>query len=262
MMRALWTASSGMSAQQNNIDVVANNLANVNTNGFKTMRSNFQDLMYQTMRQAGTATGPDTQVPTGIQFGSGVRQASTQRLYTEGSPVSTGGSLDMMIEGEGFFQITMPDGTTSYTRDGNFTSDSQGRVVTSDGYFLQPAITVPTTATAVSISADGRVSATIPGQTDAQDLGQIQLVRFVNPAGLSAVGRNLLVETAASGAPVAGNPGADGAGTLQQKYLEGSNVQVVDEMVNMITAQRAYEMNTKVITTCDDMLSQAASLKR
>lgn len=262
MMRALWTASTGMSAQQNNIDVVANNLANVNTTGFKSVRTNFQDLMYQTMRQAGTATGPDTQVPTGIQFGSGVRQASTQRLDTEGTPVSTGSSLNMMIEGDGYFQVTMPDGTTSYTRDGSFTKDGQGRVVTADGYFLQPAITVPSTATEVDISADGRVSAKIPGQTDAQDLGQIQIARFVNSAGLNAVGRNLLVETAASGAPVTGNPGDDGAGTIQSKYLEGSNVQVVDEMVNMITAQRAYEMNTKVITTCDDMLSQAASLKR
>jgi len=262
MMRALWTAGTGMTAQQSNIDVISNNLANVNTTGFKASRADFQDLMYQTMRQPGAATGPATMVPSGTQFGSGVRQVDTQRLYTEGSPQQTGSSLDMMIEGEGFFQITMPDGTTGYTRDGHFTTDGQGQIVTADGYIVQPSITVPTNATAVSVSADGQVSATIPGTTTTQTLGQLQVARFVNPAGLSSIGRNLLVETAASGTPTASNPGIDGAGTLQSQYLEMSNVQVVTEMVNMIVAQRAYEMNTKVITTCDDMLSQAAALKR
>lgn len=261
MMRALWTAGTGMTAQQANIDVISNNLANVNTTGFKASRADFQDLMYQTLRQAGTATGPATQVPSGIQIGSGTRQVDTQRLYTEGSPQQTGNSLDMMIEGDGFFQIAMADGTTAYTRDGSFKTDSQGQIVTADGYPLQPNITIPTNST-ISVSADGRVSATIPGTAAAQDLGQLQLVRFVNPAGLSSVGRNLMAETAASGAPAASNPGTDGAGTIQQQYLEMSNVQVVTEMVNMIVAQRAYEMNTKVITTCDDMLSQAAALKR
>jgi flagellar basal-body rod protein FlgG len=261
MMRALWTAGTGMTAQQTNIDVISNNLANVNTTGFKASRADFQDLMYQTIRQAGTATGPDSQVPSGIQLGSGVRQVDTQHLYTEGSPQQTGNSLDLMIEGDGFFQVTMPDGTAAYTRDGHFTNDSQGRIVTADGYPLQPAVTIPTNST-VTISADGRVSATVSGSTATQDLGQLQLVRFVNPAGLSSVGRNLLTETAASGAPATGNPGTDGTGTIQSQYLEMSNVQVVTEMVNMIVAQRAYEMNTKVITTCDDMLSQAAALKR
>ena len=251
-----------MTAQQANIDVISNNLANVNTTGFKASRADFQDLMYQTIRQAGTATGPASQVPSGTQMGSGVRQVDTQRLYTEGSPQQTGNSLDMMIEGDGFFQITMPDGTTAYTRDGHFTTDGQGQIVTADGYPVQPTITVPSNQTALTVSADGQVSATIPGTTTAQILGQIQVSRFVNPAGLSTIGRNLLVETAASGTPVTSNPGTDGAGTLQSQYLEMSNVAVVTEMVNMIVAQRAYEMNTKVITTCDDMLSQAAALKR
>jgi flagellar basal-body rod protein FlgG len=262
MMRSLWTAASGMAAQQANIDVVSNNLANVNTTGFKKSRTDFQDLMYQTMRQSGTATGPDTQLPTGIQLGSGVRQVATQKIYTEGSFQSTGNELDVAIEGDGFFQITMSDGTIAYTRDGSFKQDSQGRMVNSEGYPLEPEITIPEGATNRTISADGRVSVTLPGQAAPQELGQMQLVRFVNPAGLDSIGRNMLKETAASGAPVTGNPGADGAGTLMQKYLEMSNVQVVDEMVNMIVAQRAYEINSKAITTSDQMLEQAANLKR
>lgn len=262
MMRALWTAGSGMAAQQANIDVISNNLANVNTTGFKKSRTDFQDLMYQTIRQAGAATGTDSQVPTGIQMGHGVRQVATQKIYTQGSFQQTGNSLDIAIEGEGFFQIDLPDGTIAYTRDGAFKKDSQGRIVTSDGYPLDPVIQIPDNATEITISADGRVSATIPNQNDPQELGQIQLVRFVNPAGLDSIGRNLLKETAASGQPVVVNPGEEGAGTLVQKYLEMSNVQVVEEMVNMIVAQRAYEVNSKAITTADDMLSQAANLKR
>lgn len=262
MMRSLWTAASGMVAQQANIDVISNNLANANTTGFKKSRTDFQDLMYQNMRKAGSTTGPDSQLPTGIQLGHGVRQVATQKIYTEGSFQSTGNSLDMAIEGDGFYQITMPDGTISYTRDGAFKQDAQGRVVTSEGYPLEPAITIPQGATDLSISSDGRVTATIPGQTTPQDLGQIQLARFVNPAGLDSMGRNLLKETAASGSPVATNPGTDGAGTIQQKYLEMSNVQVVEEMVNMIVAQRAYEINSKAITTSDTMMETAANLKR
>jgi flagellar basal-body rod protein FlgG len=262
MMRSLWTAASGMAAQQANIDVVSNNLANVNTTGFKKSRTDFQDLMYQTMRQSGTATGPDTQLPTGIQLGSGVRQVATQKIYTDGSFQSTGNELDVAIEGDGFFQIAMSDGTIAYTRDGSFKKDSQGRMANSEGYPLEPEITIPEGATKVAISADGRVSVTLPGQAAPQELGQMQLVRFVNPAGLDSIGRNMVKETAASGAPVTGNPGADGAGTLMQKYLEMSNVQVVDEMVNMIVAQRAYEINSKAITTSDQMLEQAANLKR
>lgn len=262
MMRALWTAGTGMVAQQANIDVISNNLANVNTTGFKKSRTDFQDLMYQTIRQAGSTTGPDTQLPTGIQIGHGVRQVSTQKLYTEGSMQQTGNSLDVAIEGDGFFQITMPDGTVAYTRDGSFKKDSQGQIVTSEGFPLEPQITIPPTATDVSISSDGRVTATIPGQTTPQDLGQLQLARFVNPAGLESMGRNLLKETAASGTPTVASPGTDGAGTMVQKYLEMSNVQVVEEMVNMIVAQRAYEINSKAITTADEMLGQAANLKR
>lgn len=262
MMRALWTAGTGMVAQQANIDVISNNLANVNTSGFKKSRTDFQDLMYQTLRQAGSATGPDTQLPSGIQMGHGVRQVATQKIYTEGNLQQTGNALDMCIEGDGFFQILMPDGSTAYSRDGAFKKDAQGRIVTSEGYPLQPQIDIPENATDIMISADGRVSATIPGQKEAQDLGQLQIVRFVNPAGLSSIGRNLLQETAASGTPVTSNPGADGAGTLTQRYLEMSNVQVVEEMVNMIVAQRAYEINSKAIQTADEMLGQAANLRR
>jgi flagellar basal-body rod protein FlgG len=259
MMRALWTAGTGMVAQQANIDVISNNLANVNTTGFKKSRADFQDLMYQIVRQPGAATGADTQLPTGIQMGHGVRQVATQKIYTQGDYQSTGNNLDVAIEGDGFFMITMPDGTLAYTRDGSFKKDSAGRVVTSEGYPLEPQITIPTNATAITIASDGRATATIPGGT--QDLGQIQLTRFVNPAGLESIGRNLLKETAASGAPVVSNPGEEGAGTLVQKYLEMSNVQVVEEMVNMIVAQRAYEMNSKAITTSDQMLSIAANLR-
>lgn len=262
MMRALWTAASGMAAQQANIDVISNNLANVSTTGFKKSRTDFQDLMYQTIRQPGTATGPDTESPTGIQMGHGVRQVATQKIYTEGSFQSTGNTLDIAIEGEGFFQVNMPDGTLSYTRDGAFKKDSQGRIVTSDGYPIEPQITIPDNATDVAVSADGLVNATIPGQTDPQEIGQIQLARFVNPAGLNSIGRNLLTESAASGNPVVSNPGEEGAGTLAQKYVEMSNVQVVEEMVNMIVAQRAYEINSKAITTADSMLDIAANLKR
>ncbi len=262
MMRALWTAGTGMVAQQANIDVISNNLANVNTTGFKKSRSDFQDLMYQTARQAGATTGPDTQLPTGIQIGHGVRQVATQKIYTMGNLQNTGNQLDVAIEGDGFFRITMPDGTLNYTRDGAFKKDSAGRIVTSEGYPLEPLITIPEGTTEITISSDGRVTATIPTQTNPQDLGQIQLARFVNPAGLESVGRNLLKETAASGAPVEATPGADGAGTLVQKYVEMSNVQVVEEMVNMIVAERAYQMNSKAVTTSDSMLEIAANLKR
>ncbi|MEG6585104.1 flagellar basal-body rod protein FlgG [Dendrosporobacter sp. 1207_IL3150] len=262
MMRALWTAGSGMVAQQGNIDVISNNLSNVNTTGFKKSRTDFQDLMYQTIRQAGATTGPDNQLPTGVQIGHGVRQVATQKIYTQGSFQQTGNSLDMAIEGDGFYQIAMPDGTIAYSRDGSFKRDSQGRICTSEGYALEPQIAIPAEATDVTISADGRVTATIPGQTEPQEIGQIQLARFVNSAGLDNIGRNLLKETAASGAPVVTNPGTDGSGTIVQKYLEMSNVQVVEEMVNMIVAQRAYEVNSKAITTADEMLGQANNLKR
>lgn len=260
MMRALWTAGSGMVAQQGNIDNISNNLANVNTTGYKKSRVDFQDLMYQTLRQAGATSGADTQIPSGLQVGHGVRQVATAKLYTQGSFQATGNSLDLTIAGEGFFQINMPDGTEAYTRDGSFKKDSQGRITTTEGYVLFPEITIPQEATDFNVSADGLVVATTPaGQ---QELGQLTLVRFINPSGLDAIGRNLLKETEASGAPVTSNPDSDGAGTLVQRYLEMSNVQVVEEMVNMIVAQRAYEINSKAITTSDEMLGIAANLKR
>lgn len=260
MIRALWTAGTGMIAQQANLDVISNNLSNVNTTGFKKSRADFQDLMYQTMRQAGAATGPDTEVPSGIQMGHGVRLVATQKLYGQGNFQNTGNDFDLAIEGDGFFQITMPNGEVAYTRDGTFKKDSQGRMVTSEGYPLEPVITVPDNATNITISADGRVTAVTPDGEE--DLGQITIARFVNPAGLESIGRNLLKETTASGAPVIGNPGEDGAGTLIQQFVEMSNVQVVEEMVNMIVAQRAYEVNSKAIQTADDMLERAANLKR
>lgn len=262
MMRSLWTAGSGMIGQQANIDVIANNLANVSTTGFKKIRADFQDLMYQTIRQAGATTGPDNMLPTGVQMGLGTRLVATQHIFTMGNLQSTGNELDMAIQGDGFFQITMTDGTLGYTRDGNFKKDSQGRVCTSEGYFLEPLITIPTNATQLTISAEGVVSATIPNQTTTQVLGQIQIARFVNPAGLDSVGSNLFKETEASGAPVVTNPGTDGAGTIVQKYLEMSNVQVVEEMVNMIVGQRAYEINSKAVTTSDQMLQTANNMKQ
>lgn len=262
MMRALWTAGSGMAAQQANIDVISNNIANVNTTGFKKSRSDFQDLMYQTVRQPGANSGNDTQIPTGIQIGHGVRQVATQKLYTVGNFQNTGNPLDMAIEGDGFFQVNMPDGTIAYTRDGSFKLDAQGRIVTSEGYQIEPQIAIPEGATSVEVAADGTVSVMLPNNTASQEVGQLQLVRFINPSGLLSMGRNLLQETDASGAPTASNPGEDGAGTIVQRYLEMSNVQIVDEMVNMIVAQRAYEMNSKAITTSDEMLGIAAGLKR
>ncbi|MBP2637692.1 MAG: flgG 1 [Firmicutes bacterium] len=260
MIRALWTAGTGMGAQQSNLDVISNNLANVNTTGFKKSRADFADLMYQNMRQAGASTGTDTQVPSGIQMGHGTRLVATQKIYTQGSFQSTGNELDMAIEGSGFFQITMADGTVAYTRTGSFQRDSTGRVVNADGYPLEPAITIPDDATAITISSDGIVTATRP--TTTEELGQITLARFINPAGLESMGGNLLKETVASGAPIVNNPGEEGAGTVIQQYVEMSNVQVVEEMVNMIVAQRAYEVNSKAIQTADDMLEKAAALKR
>ena len=263
MMRSLWTAGTGMKGQQVNMDVISNNISNVNTTGFKKYRVDFQDLLYQTLRTAGTVTGDDNnQVPTGVNLGHGTKVAATQRVYLQGYAQETGNDLDIMIQNDGFFQITMPDGTIAYTRDGSFKKDETGRIVTSDGYVLEPAITIPEDATSLTISPDGRVSVTIPGQNDPDEIGQIELARFINPAGLQALGQNLYVETAASGEAVISNPGTDGAGTLVQRYLEMSNVQLVEEMVNMIVCQRAYEINGKAITTSDEMLQTAVGLKR
>ncbi len=262
MMRALWSAASGMKTQQDNMDVVAHNLANVNTYGDKKVRAEFHDLLYQTLRPAGADSGADSQYPTGLQIGLGDRLAATQRIFTQGNLQTTGNPTDIAIEGEGFFRIEMPDGTIAYTRDGSFKLDSNRRLVTTDGYPEADNITIEQDATSdsITISKNGLVSDVVNGQTN--QVGQITIARFVNPAGLTAIGHNLFIESEASGAPLEGNPGDDGAGRLQQSVLEMSNVQVVEEMVNMIVAQRAYESDAKAITTSDSMLEIANGLKR
>jgi flagellar basal-body rod protein FlgG len=262
MMRALWTAGSGMIGQQANIDVISNNLANVNTAGFKKSRLDFQDLIYQNMRDPGAADTQGNQLPTGLQLGHGVRPVATPKIFTQGNYQQTGNQLDLTIEGNGFFQVTMPDGTIAYTRDGSIKKDGTGRLVTSEGYPIEPQITIPDNATSITITPDGNVSVLLSGQTAPQEIGQMQLVNFINPAGLNNVGRNLMKETPASGNPIVGTPGQDGIGTVAQYFLEMSNVQVVEEMVNMIVAQRAYEVNTKAVQTSDEMLQQANNLRR
>lgn len=262
MIRALWTAGTGMMAQQMNIDVISNNLANVNTSGFKKMRLEFEDLLYQTVRAAGTTAAQGSAVPTGLQVGHGVKNVSTTKLFSPGDPLNTGNPFDMLIEGDGFFQIQMPDGTTAYTRDGNLRVDSEGRLVTTSGYGLQPEITIPENVTSVSIGKDGTISVLVAGETEAQEVGRIELVRFLNPAGLINLGGNLYRQSSASGEATAGNPGEEGLGTIGQGFLEMSNVKVVEEMVNMIMAQRAYEINSKAIQAADEMLQTANNLRR
>jgi flagellar basal-body rod protein FlgG len=262
MMRSLWSAATGMQAQTLNIDVISNNLANVSTSGFKQSRADFQDLLYQTLRPPGVSSSADTQVPTGIQVGLGVRPAATQKMFSEGDLSHTENQLDMAIEGSGFFQVTQPNGNIAYTRAGTFKLDSSGRIVTSDGYPLEPEITIPSDATSVSIGGDGTVSVILPGQSQPSTVGNIELASFTNPAGLNSIGQNLYTQSAASGDPTTGTPGQDNFGTVSQGYLEMSNVSVVDEMVNMITAQRAYETNSKTIQASDEMLQTANNLKR
>lgn len=262
MIRALWTAASGMQAQQTNIDVVANNLANVNTTGFKKSRADFQDSMYQNLKTSGAPSTSSTQVPSGIQIGLGAKLAAVTKLFSEGNINQTGNELDIAIEGDGFFQIQMPDGTTTYSRAGAFKRDDQGRVVTSDGYPMLPELVVPSNATSISIGNDGTVSVTQAGQTSPTNIGNIQLATFSNPSGLTALGRNLFQESDSSGTPTTGTPGQNGIGTLAQGFLEMSNVSVMEEMVNMIVGQRAYEVNSKAVQTADDMLQQANNLRR
>ena len=262
MIRALWSAASGMKAQQTNLDVIANNLANVNTTGFKKERAEFPDLLYQIDREPGAPVEPGSNVPTGIQVGVGSRVAGTDRLMGQGTVQVTDNPLDLMIQGKGFFQVAMPDGTTAYTRAGSFKVDSQGQVVTSDGYLLEPPITVPEDALEIAVGENGIVSVKTSGNSAFQEIGQIELARFVNPAGLLALGRNLFLETDASGAPFIGNPGEDGMGSLVQGSLEMSNVQVVDEMVSLIVAQRAYEASSKAVQAADDLLGIANTLKK
>ncbi len=261
MIKAMRTAATGMVAQQMNIDNIANNLANVNTTGFKRSKVEFQDVLYQNLRKAGTATAINTSVPTNLDVGYGTKAVATVREFSVGDYVQTDNALDMAISGNGFFQIAMPDGTTSYSRDGAFKLSAEGQMVTSDGFFLTPEITVPEDATSVSVTVDGEVSVMIAGSADPQTLGNIELAKFINPAGLSAVGHNLYTETPASGAPILGQPSLDGFGKLDQGYLEMSNVKVVDEMVNMIVAQRSYELNSKVIQTGEEMARVVNNLK-
>jgi len=254
MDASLWVAKTGLDAQQTRMNVISNNLANVNTTGFKRDRAVFEDLLYQNIRQAGGQTGADTQAATGFQLGTGVRVLATEKITAQGNMQTTENSLDIAIAGDGYFQIAQPDGTIAYTRDGNFNLDNAGQIVTSSGHLLQPAITLPANASSVTIGQDGTVSIELQAGGGAQVLGQLQMARFINAAGLQSIGQNLLKETPASGAPQVGNPGADGMGILMQGALEASNVNVVEEMVSMIETQRAYEINSKAISTVDGML--------
>jgi flagellar basal-body rod protein FlgG len=262
MIRSLWTAASGMKSQAFNIDVISNNLANVNTSGFKKSRADFQDLLYETLRQAGTSSSENTDVPTGIQVGHGSRPVASQKIFTQGDFQQTKNELDIAIEGTGFFQIVQPNGELAYTRDGAFKLDRDGRIVNSDGFVLEPEIAIPSDSISLSIGIDGTVSVLQAGASTPSEIGTISLARFVNPAGLHAIGRNLLLPTNASGDAIVGTAGEDGFGTLAQGFLEMSNVSVVDEMVKMITAQRAYEINSKTIQAADEMLQQANNVKR
>jgi flagellar basal-body rod protein FlgG len=260
MIRSLWISKTGLDAQQTNMDVTANNLANVSTNGFKRARAVFEDLLYQTLRQPGAQSSQQTQLPSGLQLGTGVRPVATERIFTQGNLQQTGNPLDVAINGGGFFQVLMPDGTTSYTRDGSFHTDSQGQLVTSSGFHVQPAITIPANALSVTIARDGVVSVTRAGTSAATQVGSLQLASFVNPAGLQSMGENLYVETAASGTASANAPGSNGLGLLNQSYVETSNVNVVEELVNMIQIQRAYEINSKSIQTSDQMLQRLTQM--
>ena len=255
MLPALWVSKTGLSAQDMNLTTISNNLANVSTTGFKRDRAEFQDLLYQIRRQPGAQSSQDSQLPTGLQLGTGVRIVGTSKMFTEGSLQTTEQPLDMAVNGRGFFQILQPDGTVSYTRDGSFHLDSNGQLVTSQGYSLEPAIVLPAEVQTFTVGEDGTVSVTVSGDPTPQVVGNIQTADFVNPAGLQAIGNNLFLENGSSGAPQGGTPGWTGSGTVLQNTLENSNVSVVEELVNMITTQRAYEMNSKVISTADQMLS-------
>jgi flagellar basal-body rod protein FlgG len=261
MIRALWTAATGMQSQQTNMDVIANNLANVNSSGFKKSRADFQDILYQTTRAAGAGIDGG-EVPTGIQIGLGSRVAAVQKVFTSGDFVQTESELDVAIEGPGFFQVTLPDGTDAYTRSGALKKDSTGRLVTSDGFPLIPEIVIPEGSTSIAIGSGGTVDVLLDGESTPTEVGVIELVRFGNPSGLKSLGRNLYSETPTTGTPIAGTPGEAGFGSLSQGFLEGSNVNIMEEMVNMIAGQRAYEVNSKTIKTADEMLSITSQLVR
>lgn len=260
MIRSLWISKTGLDAQQTQMDVIAHNLANVSTTGFKRSRAVFEDLLYQNIRQPGAQSSQQTQLPSGLQLGTGVRAVATERIFTQGNLQQTENSRDVAINGNGFFQVLLPDGTTAYTRDGSFQTDSNGTMVTSSGFALQPPITVPANTTSISIARDGTVSVTTAGSNTSTQVGNMQMANFINPAGLLSKGENLYLETSASGNPNAGTPGINGLGFITQGYIETSNVNVVEELVNMIQTQRAYEINSKAITTSDQMLQKLTQM--
>jgi flagellar basal-body rod protein FlgG len=260
MIRSLWISKTGLDAQQTQMDVIANNLANVSTSGFKRSRAVFEDLLYQNIRQPGAQSSQQTQLPSGLQLGTGVKPVATERIFTQGNLQLTGNDKDVAIQGQGFFQVLLPDGTTAYTRDGSFQMDNQGQLVTSSGFPVQPAIIIPPNAQSLTIGRDGVVSITTADSPATTQIGSLQLSTFINPAGLMSKGENLYVETAASGNASNNNPGANGAGLLTQGYVETSNVNVVEELVNMIQTQRAYEINSKAITTSDQMLQKLTQM--
>jgi flagellar basal-body rod protein FlgG len=260
MMRSLWVAKTGMEAQQTQLDAISHNLANVSTNGYKRSHAVFEDLMYQNLRQSGANSTEQSTLPTGLQAGLGARAVATSRVFTQGAFSQTTNPLDMAVRGNGFFEVQMPDGTTGYTRDGSFQVNAQGQMVTNNGYLLSSGITIPANAQSVTVGNDGTVSVVTPGQATPQTVGQLQLASFINPAGLEPKGQNLFGETAASGAPVTGAPGANGMGTVQQGFVETSNVNVVEELVAMIQTQRAYELNSKAIQTSDQMLQRLSQI--
>lgn len=260
MINSLWISKTGMEAQQMQLDVISNNLANVSTNGFKRANAVFEDLMYQNLRQVGANSSEQSQLPTGLQIGLGVRTVATSRSFAQGNLQQSGNKLDVAVQGNGFFQVTMPDGTTSYTRDGSFQVNSQGQLVTATGLPVADGVTVPANATSIAIGGDGVVTAQVPGSAAPQAIGTIALASFVNPAGLEPRGQNLYAESAASGQPTSGTPGENGMGALMQGFVETSNVNVVQELVTMIQTQRAYEMNSKAIQTSDQMLQKLGQL--
>jgi flagellar basal-body rod protein FlgG len=260
MIRSLWISKTGLDAQQTNMDVIANNLANVSTHAFKRSRAVFEDLLYQTIRQPGAQSSGQTQLPSGLQLGTGVRPVATERIFTQGNLQSTGNPLDVAIQGNGFFQVQLPDGSSAYTRDGSFQVNGQGQLVTASGFPIQPAITIPANTTSITISRDGIVSVVRAGTTGATQVGTLQLTGFMNPTGLQSIGENLYIETAASGTPGNNAPGTNGMGLLSQGYVETSNVNVVEELVSMIQTQRAYEINSKAIQTSDQMLQKLSQI--
>ena len=260
MIRSLWIAKTGLEAQQMQMDVISNNLANVGTNGFKRSRAVFEDLLYQTLRQPGAQSSQQTEVPSGLQVGTGVRPVATERIHSQGNLQATNNALDLAIQGEGFFQVQLPDGTTAYTRDGAFQLNSEGQLVTASGYQVQPAIVIPPGVLSLTVDKDGIVSVLQSGSAEPVQIGQIQVATFINNAGLQSFGENMYLETASSGAPQTNAPGSNGAGLLNQGFVETSNVNVVEELVNMIQTQRAYEINSKSIQTSDQMLARLAQL--